>query len=172
MKKLIPLICCLVLLSCKEEPIPVVSMQILPEELAHLGADTLFDTIPYQIVNITRDTVTLDSILVDTLRIDTFRLDTFYLDSVRLRGVVSYEGDKPYGPALQEYGFCLDDQVRYPVSQSEESRTPVNAYDTFAYVLQVRNTAEFYVYAYAINPFGTVRSATRKVSVAALDTCR
>lgn len=169
MKKLIPIICCLLLLSCKEEPIPVVTAQMLPTEMTYLGPDTLFDTIPYQIVDIIRDTITPDSIVIDTLITDTFRLDTFYLDSVRFTGTLSYEGNKPYGPALHEYGFCVGDRVYYPVATSSDLQTPVAVYDTFTYALQVRNTDAFYVHVYAVNPFGIIRSAVQKVTVSNFD---
>ena len=169
MKKLVPILFCLLLLSCKEEPIPVVTAQMLPAELAYQGPDTLFDTIPYQITDIIRDTITPDSIRIDTLITDTFRLDTFYLDSVRLLGTLSYEGNKPYGPALHEYGFCVGDRIYYPVATSSDLQTPVAVYDTFTYVLPVRNTDVFYVHVYAVNPFGIVRSPVQKIVISDFD---
>lgn len=169
MKKILPLILCLMLISCKQETIPVVTATVLPAELVYKGEDPLFDTIPYQIVDIIRDTITQDSIVVDTLITDTFSLDTFYLDLMCLYGVLSYEGEEPYGPALQEYGFCVDDTVWLPLDLNLDQRTPKLVYDTFAYVLEARNTDVFYVYTYAINPFGFVRSTSRKVTVADFD---
>ena len=169
MKKLIPLILCMMMLSCKQETIPVVTATVLPAELAYLGPDTLFDTIPYQIIDIIRDTITPDSIRIDTLTIDTFTLDTFYLDWVTLYGVLSYEGSEPFGPALHEYGFCVDDSIWLPLDETVDQRTPAYVYDTFAYVLPVRNTDVFYVYTYAVNPFGFIRSSSRRVIVADFD---
>jgi len=169
MKKLLPLVLCLMLLSCKQETIPVVTASVLPPELAYLGEDTLFDTIPYQIVEVLRDTIAPDSIRIDTLITDTFSLDTFYLDLVCLYGALSYEGSEPFGPALHEYGFCIDDSVWLPMDETLDLRTPEMVYDTFAYVLEVRNTDVFYVYTYAVNPYGFVRSLSRKVTVADFD---
>ena len=35
--------------SCKEDPIPTVSLEMLPTELVGLGETMLFDTLPYTI---------------------------------------------------------------------------------------------------------------------------
>lgn len=157
------------LLACKKDPIPVVTVNLLPAELAYHSDDTLFDTIPYQIIEILRDTISPDSIEVDTLKTDTFRLDTFFVDSVRLKAAISYEGDQPFGPALQEYGFCLNEHQYLPIAKTEEPKTPASTYDTFSCVIPARHNYMFYVHAYAINPFGEVRSETKQVNLSTLD---
>ena len=128
MKKILPIVLCLVLFSCKQETIPVVSVTTLPAELVGLGKDTLFDSIPYQIEQITLDTITPDSIVSDTLVIDTFRVDTFYVDTIRLCANIAYEGNEPFGPALQEYGFCINENIDYPIYQSDDLQTPDSIY--------------------------------------------
>ena len=168
MKKIIPIMLCLILLSCREETIPVVSVTTLPAELVGLG-DTIFDTVPYLYEEIKRTVVPPDSIVFDTIRIDTFYVDTFFVDTIRLCGTVSYEGDEPYGPALQEYGFCVNEHIYYSVSQTTELKTPADSYGAFSYVMEVRNTDRFYVHAYVINPFGQIRGATRLESVSDFD---
>lgn len=175
MKRLIPLILCLLFLSCREETIPTVTVDIHQEELVGLSADTTFDTIPYQITEILRDTffvdsllpdsLVIDSILIDTLFIDTFSIDTFFIDTIRLIGSVQYADDKPYGPALKERGFCVNNAVNLISSLSPAQKTPVEQYGAFSYVLPLRNKDTIYVYSYAVNPFGVVRSQTREIRV-------
>lgn len=158
--------------ACREETIPVVSVQMLPEELVRLSADTTFDTIPYIRPDIYRDTIYVDSlwpdtlviesIEIDTLYTDTFYIDTFYIDTLRLRAKVEYAGDYEQGPTLLEYGFCVnnfrdDDTIFYPLLP--------DGYGEFSYVLTARNTDFMYVYAYAVNPFGTISSLRRLISV-------
>ena len=170
MKKIVPIILCLLLFSCKEGTIPVVTVTTLPPELVGLGQDTLRDTIPYQIVEIKRDTITPDSIVVDTIKIDTFTVDTFYMDTIRLRGNVTYKGDNPYGPALLEYGFCVNDTSNMVVYQDTAAlKTPQEAYGDFSYVTVVRNTAQLFVYTYAVNPYGTIRGETRRQLISDFD---
>ena len=86
--------------SCKEDPIPTVSLEMLPTELVGLGETMLFDTLPYTITEYISDTITPDSIVVDTLVIDTFNIDTFWMDTICLFGAISYAGDALTGPAL------------------------------------------------------------------------
>lgn len=175
MKRLIPLILCLMFLSCREETIPTVTVDIQAEELVGLSADTTFDTIPYQLTRILRDTfyvdsllpdsLVIDSIQTDTLLIDTISIDTFFIDTIRLCGFVQYAGDKEYGPALIECGFCANGTITYTATLSYDQKTAAEDYGYFSYVLPVRNTDIFYVYAYAQNPFGIVRSQTREVRI-------
>ena len=182
MKKFFPIIVlCLLFFACREETIPVVSVEMLPEELVRLSADTTFDTIPFIREDILRDTFYVDSLLpdtliidsisIDTLRTDTFYVDTFYIDTLRLRATVAYAGENLQGPTLQEYGFCVnnrreDDTVFYPVWRADALPQTPGGYGEFAYVLTARNTDLLYVYAYAVNPFGTVNSFRRLVTVA------
>jgi len=143
-------------LSCKQETIPLVSVNTLPVELVGICKDTLYDIIPDQIEEIVYDTITPDSIVADTFLIDTFYVDTFFLDTIRLCANISYEGNKPYGPALQEYGFCIDG-VNFPLYLSDDIQTPDSVYGAYSYVLTARNTEVFFVHAYAINPTGELR---------------
>lgn len=168
MKKFAFLIICLLLVACKEETIPVVTVNMLPTTLVFQSDEALFDTIPYQYTQILQDTI--DSLVVaDTLVIDTFRLDTFYIDIISLNGCISYPGDKPFGPSLQEVGFCINEKDSLPVYLSLDLKTPKMDYDTFFYVMPVRNTAAFMVHAYAVNPSGELRSTSSYVRVAALE---
>ena len=181
MKKYIFLIIAVLLVSCKEETIPVVTVSMLPTTLLLQGEEPQFDTIPYQHTEILQDTMYLimeykgDSlvldtlVLIDTLVIDTFRLDTFYIDIISLNGCVSYMGDKPYGPSLQEVGFCINEKEFLPVYLSKELQTAKMDYDTFLYVMPVRNTEAFMVHAYAVNPSGEVRSFSSHVRIADLE---
>ena len=155
--------------SCKEDPIPTVSLEMLPTELVGLGETMLFDTLPYTITEYISDTITPDSIVVDTLVIDPFSIDTFWMDTICLFGAISYAGDALTGPALNEVGFCVDDYVYYIVYESLEPETPAFVYDTFAYILPVRYDEKMYVHSYAINPFGTVRSKTIHVRMSDFD---
>lgn len=166
---------CMLFFACREETIPVVSVQMLPEELVRLSPDAMFDTIPYRrqdtilrdtfyVDSLWPDTLVIESIEIDTLFTDTFYVDTFYIDTLRLRARIEYAGDYLMGPTLLEYGFCVnnireDDTVFCPVSFAE----PV--YGEFSYVVTARNTDYMYVYAYAINPFGTISSLRRLISV-------
>ena len=170
MKKILPIVLCLVLFSCKQETIPVVSVTTLPAELVGLGKDTLFDSIPYQIEQIALDTITPDSIVSDTLVIDTFRVDTFYVDTIRLCANIAYEGNEPFGPALQEYGFCINENIDYPIYQSDDLQTPDSIYGDFSYVMTARNTESFLVHAYAINPSGLIRGMQRRIRLSDFDT--
>lgn len=170
MKKIIPILLCLVLLGCKQETIPIVSVNTLPTELVGLGKDTLYDFIPYQIDSIVLDTITPDSIVSDTMVIDTFYVDTFFIDTIRLCGNISYEGGKPYGPALQEYGFCINESVTYPMYMSDDFQTPDSVYGAFSFVLTARNDEEFLVHAYAVNPVGILRGLQRRVRLSDFDT--
>jgi len=169
MRKLLPLIGCLLLAACKQDPIPVVKMEVLPAELVFSGDSMQFDTTRYQIIEIVRDTVTPDSIVIDTLRIDTFSLDTFWMDTVRLVGTMTCVGKPAVAPALQEYGFCINDYVYYPVAETEAKETPIEQYDTFRYVMPVRYNHTFYVRTYALNPSGIIRSESRAVIMPKLD---
>ena len=169
MRKLLPFICCLILVGCKEEPIPTVTMQILPAELVYAGDSMQFDTTRYEMIEILRDTITPDSIVLDTLRIDTFSLDTFWMDTIRLVGTMTCNGNPEVGPAIQEYGFCIGDLTYYPVEKSEAKETPIQVFDTFRYVLPIRYDRTVYVRSYAINPFGIIRSESRAVIVPKLD---
>lgn len=169
MRKLLPLICCLMLVACKQEPIPVVNMEILPAELVCSGDSMQFDTTWYQIVDIIRDTVTPDSIVIDTLKTDTFSLDTFWMDTIRLVGAMTCVGKPAVAPALHEYGFLINDRIYYPVAQSEANETPIEVYDTFRYVMPVRYDSTFYVRSYALNPTGLIRSESRAVIMTKLD---
>ena len=179
MKRLIPLILCLLFLSCREETLPTVTVDIQPEELVGLCADTTFDTIPYQYPLILRDTFYVDSLLpdslvidyieFDTLYIDTISIDTFFIDTIRLRGSVQYIGDKPYGPTLKECGFCVNYAVNLIAWESTEQKTPAEQYGAFSYVLPIRNIDTIYVFSYAANPFGVVRSQTREIRVTDYD---
>lgn len=157
------------MMSCKDPTIPVVSVTTLPAELVALGADSLYDTIPYQITRIEFDTITPDSIVTDTLVIDTFRVDSFFMDTIRLCGKVSYEGKQPFGPALREVGFCVDDYIFLPVAVSTEQKTPESEYGDFSCVLVLRNTMSLFVYAYAVNPVGEIRGERLSVRVPDFD---
>lgn len=215
MKKAFPVIMlCLMFFACREETIPVVSVQMLPEELVRLSPDAMFDTIPYRrqdtilrdtfyVDSLWPDTLVIESIEIDTLYTDTFYVDTFYIDTLRLRAKVEYAGEYRQGPTLLEYGFCVnnireDDTVFCPVwytdpvllkpqRLTEEGREPVtncheqqllaagdggesdwrwDGYGEFSWVVTARNTDYMYVYAYAVNPFGTVYSLRRLIFVA------
>lgn len=162
--------------SCKEDPIPVVKMEALPAELVGLSKDTIFDTLPYTYTRYTVDTihymvdtVMLDSIVRDTLEIDTFSVDTFFMDTVCIYGVVSCVSGFEYGPALQEYGFVLDDTIMLPMTLNLDNETPYYEYDTFAYVLPIRYDAKMYYFTYALNPSGFIRSGTRAVVMSYFD---
>lgn len=169
MRKLLPFICCLLMVACKEDPIPVVTMEVLPAELVAAGDSMQFDTTRYQIIELIRDTITPDSIVIDTLRIDTFSLDTFWMDTICLVGTMSCFGKPAAAPALQEYGFCINDYIYLPIDLTDEQQTPIQVYDTFYYVLPVRYDYTIYVHTYAINPTGMVRSETRAVIMPKLD---
>ena len=174
MKKIFPIIfACLLFFACREETIPVVSVRMLPEQVARLSADTTFDTIPFVREDILRDTfyvdsllpdtLVIDSVAIDTLRTDTFYVDTFYIDTLRLRAVIECTGDSQQLPTLLEYGFCVNnrrenDTVFYPVTSS--------GYGEFSCVITARNTDIIYVYAYAVNPFGSINSARTTIIVA------
>ena len=149
MKKILPIVLCLVLFSCKQETIPVVSVTTLPAELVGLGKDTLFDSIPYQIEQI---------------------VDTFYVDTIRLCANIAYEGNEPFGPALQEYGFCINENIDYPIYQSDDLQTSDSIYGDFTYVMTARNTESFLVHAYAINPSGLIRGMQRRIRLSDFDT--
>lgn len=157
-KKLTILLLCLSLWACKDEPIPTVSVELLPTELVGLAADTTFDSIPYSFERIVRDTIRPDSILVDTLTIDTLRIDTFFIDTIRLCGNLSFKGNHYWGPSLEEYGFCVDSYLWYIVSSKPPLPSDIYEYGIFSYELTIRNTDTLYVYAYAVNPFGEIRS--------------
>lgn len=160
--------------ACREETIPVVSVQMLPEELVRLSPDAMFDTIPYRrqdtilrdtfyVDSLWPDTLVIESIEIDTLFTDTFYVDTFYIDTLRLRARIDYAGDYRQGPTLLEYGFCVNntrenDTIFYPVG--------ADGYGEFSYVLTARNTDFMYVYAYAVNPFGTISSIRRLIFLA------
>ena len=184
MKKILPIVLCLLFFACKDEPIPVVSVEMLPSELVYLSPDTVFDTIRYSFDRILRDTLRYDSIhvdstsvdtlhielvQVDTLLIDTFYVDTFFIDTVRLNAHIAYNGDKPFAPALHELGFCTNDSTRFIVAQSNDQATDSSRYGNFSYLLPVRNTDTLFVYAYARNPFGEIRSSWASLLVPALD---
>lgn len=126
----ISLAACLLMTACKEDTIPVVSLQVLPAELVYAE----------------------DSV-----------------DLICLVGTVSCSGNPAMAPALQEYGFCINDYTYYPVELSDELQTPIERYDTFRYVLPVRYDQTLYVHAYAINPYGIIRSQTRAVIMTQLD---
>ena len=166
----------MLLVGCKEDPIPVVKVEALPAELVGLGYDTIFDTLPYTYTRYTVDTihyvvdtVMLDSIVRDTLEIDTFSVDTFFMDTVCLYGAVSCATDFVYGPALQQYGFVLNDTILVPMTINWDNETPVYEYDTFALVLPVRYDAKVYYYTYALNPSGIIRSGSRAVVMSHFD---
>lgn len=163
------ILCSLLLVACKEDPIPVVKMEVLPAELVYSGETMEFDTTWYQQIEIIRDTITPDSIVVDTLRIDTFALDTFWTDIICLVGTMSCVGNPAVAPALQEYGFCINDYMYYPLESTDAKQTPIQEYDTFYYVMPMRYDSTFYVHTYAVNPSGTIRSATRAVIMTKLD---
>ena len=180
MKKFVYLIIFFLLVSCKEETIPVVSVNMLPTTLLLQGEEPLFDTIPYEYTEFLKDTVYVEQsegdsvwtdtlVVMDTLVVDTFRLDTFYMDIISLNGCVSYLGDKPFGPSLQKLGFCINEKDSLPVYLSLDLQTPKMNYDTFLYVMSVRNTAAFMVHAYAVNPSGVSRSFSSYVRVADLE---
>lgn len=187
---------CMLFFACREETIPVVSVQMLPEELVRLSPDAMFDTIPYRrqdtilrdtfyVDSLWPDTLVIDSIEIDTLFTDTFYVDTFYIDTLRLRARIDYAGDYLMGPTLLEYGFCVnnireDDTVFCPVwytdpvllkpqrltsEDDDESDWRLDGYGEFSYVITARNTDYMYVYAYAVNPFGTISSLRRLISV-------
>lgn len=158
-KKLTILLLCLILIGCKDETIPTATVELLPAELVCLSTDTTFDSIPYQFTLIVRDTILPDSIVIDTLTIDTLHIDTFYIDTIRLCGHLAYAGDQPYAPTLLEYGFCVSDTVFYVVASGSEPQTAASKYGDFSQVLPIRNTDTLFVYAYAINPFGEIRSS-------------
>lgn len=169
----------LLLASCKEDTIPVVSVGILPASFVGHNEAPMFDTFPCQYTFIETDTILIpvpsaDSIIIDTLCVsdtlvvDSFRLDTFYLDTIRLNACINYPGNKPFGPALQEMGFCVNESILYSVRNTEELKTPRNVYDTFMYVMPVRTTAAFLVHAFAVNPSGEMRSHSLYVRVADL----
>lgn len=155
--------------SCKEEPIPTVSLEVLPTELVGLGQTMLFDTIPYTITEYITDSITPDSVVIDTLVIDTFSIDTFWMDTICLVGAIQYEGNALIGPALNEVGFCINDLLYLPVYEALEPETPVFIYDTFAYILPVRYDAQMYIHSYAVNPFGTVRSKSIHLRMSEFD---
>ena len=173
MKKLISILLCLLLFSCKEETIPVVNISMLPTQLVGLGQDSLFDTIPYQIVSYQRDTATNT---IDTIITDTFHIDTFFVDTLRLGAIISYAGQAthPYGPALREYGFCINSTDTIPMWQaSDELKTAECAYDSFFYEMTARTIDRFFVHAYAINPVDEkIRSLDATITVSLIDTTR
>lgn len=170
MKKIIPILLCLMLFSCKQETIPIVTVNTLPAELVGLGQDTLYDSIPFQIEKIVFDTIMPDSIVADTFLIDTFHVNPFFVDTIRLCANISYAGNEPFGPALQEYGFCINENIDYPIYQSDDLQTPDSIYGDFTYVMTARNTESFLVHAYAINPSGQVRGMQRRVRLSDFDT--
>lgn len=154
-KTILVILSVFLLIACREETIPTVTVDILPAELIGAGKDTVFDIISYQYTK-------------DTLVIDTFRIDTFFIDTVRLNANVYYAGNQPYGSSLLEYGFCIN-TVPVPVYQSIAYNTPAEEYGNFNYTTIVRSIDTLYVYAYAVNPFGSIHSATRTVSLPLLD---
>ena len=171
MKKILPILLCLLLFSCREETIPVVNISLLPTELIGLGQDSLFDSIPYQIIYYQRDTATNT---IDTIIIDTFHVDTFFMDTIRLRAIISYAGNQPYGPALREYGFCINstDTVRL-WQASDELKTAKCDYDSFFYDTIARSIDRLYVHAYALNPLDEeIRSLDSMITVSLIDTTR
>ncbi len=182
MKKFVFLILGVLLVACKNETIPVVSVSLLPATFVGQQEAPLFDTIPCQytpvfkpdtmliIVPGRRDSMRIDTIYTrDTVVIDLYRLDTFYMDTIRLNACVSYQGDKPFGPALQEVGFCMNEEVFLPVRLSPDLQTPKNVYDTIRFDILVRNTAAFMLHAYAVNPTGEIRSSSSYIRVSDLE---
>lgn len=154
----------LLLPSCKEDPIPTVTLEMLPTELVSLGDSMLFDTTHYQIIEYIVDTITVDSIVRDTLVTDTFSVDTFWMDTICLYGSIAYAGKATIGPTVNEYGFCINDYLQFPIWWDLLSNP-----DTFAYVMPVRYDDKMYIHAYAINPFGIVRSQTIYLRMSDLD---
>lgn len=182
MKKFVFLILGVLLVACKNETIPVVSVSLLPATFVGQQEALLFDTFPEQytlvfepdtmliIVPGGRDSMRIDTIYTkDTVVIDLYRLDTFYMDTIRLNACVSYQGDKPFGPALQEVGFCMNEEVFLPVRLSPDLQTPKNVYDTIRFDILVRNTAAFMLHAYAVNPTGEIRSSSAYIRVSDLE---
>lgn len=156
MKKILIIIACvLLMIACREELIPTVSVEMSAPEVVALGADTVFDTISYH--ETSRD-------------IDTIRIDTFFVDSIRLCASVSYTGDEPYAPTLTEYGFCrVSDTLFLPVFRSTDPQKKENNYGAFSCVIQAKSNEQLYVYAYADNPFGRIQSYVRLISMPELD---
>ena len=179
MKRLIPILLCLSLIACKHETIPIVTVEMLPPELVSLSADTTFDTIPYQLVEVKIDTIYVDSLLpdslviesisVDTLRTDTFSVDTFFVDTIRLWANVSVAGDHLYAPALNECGFCVNSTEFYPVWLSMDAMTPADEYGLFWCELTAKNTDILNVYAYVLNLSGEIHSQWQVITMSDYD---
>jgi len=187
MKRTIIIVFCSILLfSCREQTIPTVSLNMLPADILYISPDTILDTIPYRYNSKNKDTIYVDTIPyfdielgIDTFLLDSFQIDTFCIDIVQLNAKVSYQGSQPFGPALQELGFCVyfdskymndSDNVTltYPVVKSAELQTPQENYGPFMYILPAKSTDVLYVYAYACNPYGISRSETATVDISKL----
>ena len=175
----------LALFSCKEEVLPIVTVEVAPDstllpQIARLGTEPLFDTILYR-TKLAQDTLFSDTaslftdtvryhdknLDIDTFRVDTFVLDTFYLDSIRIYADVSYAGTDPKGPTIHECGFCVNGT--YYVARRSDSTSVEGIYGPFSAVVPALTKDTLHVSAYVKNPFGSIESRIYVFNVSALD---
>ena len=186
MKKcLLLIVICAALFSCKEEELPMVTVEVAPDstllpEIARLGTEPMFDTILYR-TKLKQDTLFSDTtslftdtiryhdknLDIDTFRVDTFVLDTFYLDSIRVYANVSYPGTDPKGPTIHECGFYVNGA--YYVARQSDTTSVEGIYGLFSSVVPAYTKDTLHVSACVKNPFGVIESHVYVFNVSDLD---